>query len=187
MKKLNNYLFKKRAQKYLSTTERERRFVNYKKAKTIFLLFESDSSEKNPQVRKMIYNLQQDGKKVVAWGFVDKKEVASTILPDFRIIHHKETDFFQKPLISNLNALQDMEFDLMIDLSLTQILPLEYLAMYAKASCKTGLRKTELPIYDFILDLDNLHPTEDSTENPVDEMYLFDQIIFYLKSIQTND
>jgi len=187
MKKLNNYLFKKRAQKYLSTTERERRFVNYNKAKTVLLLFESDSSEKNPLVRRMIYNLQRDGKKVVSWGFVNKKEMTSTILADFRILHIKEIDFFQKPSISNINALQDMEFDLMIDLSLTQVLPLEYLAMYAKASCKTGLRKTELPIYDFVLDFDNLQPSEDPTENPVDEMYLFDQIIFYLKSIQTND
>lgn len=186
-KKLNNYFFKKLAQKYLSITSRERRYVSYNKAKTILLLFESDYLEKNPHVRKMISTLQQDGKKVVAWGFVNKKDIASAILPDFRILNHKQTTFFHKPTISCVKELQDMKFDLMIDLSLTQFLPLDYLAMYANASFKTGVKKTELPIYDFILDLENFQTTSESSENPVDEMFLFDQIIFYLKSIQTND
>src|ERR1035437_4943528 len=100
MKKLNNYLFKLRAMKFLNTSVRERRFVSYDKAKTVLILFESDFSEKNLVIRKLISSLQQDGKKVSAWGFVDKKEVTTAILPDFRILHNKQTDFFQKPAIS---------------------------------------------------------------------------------------
>jgi len=186
-KKLNNKLFQKRAQKYLCTSEREHRFVSYDKAKTVLLLFESDYSEKNPVVRKIIYNLQQDGKKVVAWGFVNKKEVMSSILLDFRIINLKQIDFFQKPITSFVNELKNMEFDLLIDLSLKPLLPIEYLAVYTNASCKTGLRKNELPVYDFMLDLENIQASEDPAENPIDEMCLFNQIIFYLKNIQTND
>ena len=190
-KKLINFLFQYRAKKYLSETPRERRFVSYEKAKTILLLFESEFTEKNPNIRKMIYQMQQDGKKVSAWGFIDKKEVATSILPDFRILHHKQTDFFQKPLISYINELEDLEFDLLIDLSVHEILPLQYIAMYAKASCKTGIRKNDLQIYDFVLDVDVLPTTPpegaEPEENPIDENYLFEQIIFYLKSIQTND
>ena len=189
-KKLNNYLFKKRAQKYLSLTPREHHFVNYKKAKTILLLFESDYSEKNLSVRRIINQMRLDGKKVSAWGFIDKKEVDTAILPDFRILHHKQTDFFHKPLISYLNELQYNEFDLLIDLSVTPIIPLEYLALYALASFKTGIRKTEVPMYDFVLDVKNLQTeteSEEQFENPVDETYLYNQIIFYLKSIQTTD
>ena len=192
-KKLNTLLFKSRGLKYLSETARERRFVSYDKAKTILILFESEFSEKNPNIRKMIYSLQQDGKKVSAWGFIDKKEVMTSILPDFRILHHKQTDFFQKPVFLYLNELENQEFDLMIDLTLKPILPLEYVAMYANVFCKTGVRKTELPIYDFVLDLDSMattsevSETNEISERPLDEMYLFDQIIFYLKSIQTKD
>lgn len=189
-KKLNNYLFKKRAQKYLSLTPREHHFVNYKKAKTILLLFESDYSEKNLSVRRIINQMRLDGKKVSAWGFIDKKEVDTAILPDFRILHHKQTDFFHKPLISYINELQYNEFDLLIDLSVTPIIPLEYLALYALASFKTGIRKTEVPMYDFVLDVKNLQTeteSEEQFENPVDETYLYNQIIFYLKSIQTTD
>jgi len=187
MKKLNNYLFQKRAQKYLSTTDRERRFVSYNQAKTVLLLFESEFSEKNPIIRKMIFSLQQDGKKVCAWGFIDKKEVATSILPDFRILHHKQTDFFEKPLESYINELESKEYDLLIDLSLRPILTLQYIALYANAAFKTGIHNTDLPIYDFIVDVNNIEVTHETEESPVDELYLFNQIIFYLKSIQSND
>jgi hypothetical protein len=189
-KKFIDFLFRFRAKKYLNETPRERRFVSYRKARTILLLFESEFTEKNPNIRKMIFNMQQDGKKVSAWGFIDKKEVATSILPDFRILHHKETDFFQKPIISYINELDELEFDLLIDLTVHNVLPLQYIAMYAKASCKTGIRKNDLPIYDFVLDVDVLPTPQEGVEpeeDPIDENYLFDKIIFYLKSIQTND
>ena len=80
-----------------------------------------------------------------------------------------------------------MQFDLLIDLSLQLQLPLEYLAMYANAYCKTGLKKTDLPIYDFMLDMESLKSTIEEDENPIDEIYLYKQIIFYLKRIQTTD
>ncbi|MDP4239861.1 MAG: hypothetical protein Q8904_10385 [Bacteroidota bacterium] len=190
LKKINTYLFNKRARNYLSSTPREHRFVNYEKAKTVLLLFESDASEQNPKVRSIINQLQQDGKKVTAWGFVDKKEIETAIYPDFRILHHKQTDFFHRPLESYKTELQYAAFDLLIDLTVKPVVPLLYLAMYAVASFKTGLRKTEIPLYDFVLDMESKPVQPDSSdplENPVDETYLYNQIIFYLKNIQTTD
>ena len=189
-KKVDNYLFRKRAQKYMLETVRNRRFVTYEKAKSVLLLFESDFSEKNVNIRKMIFQMQQDGKKVSAWGFIDKKEVATAILPDFRILHHKQTDFFQKPLISYVNELEAQEFDMLIDLSIKQLLPLQYIVLYAQASFKIGIHKSNILLYDFLLDVESLTVPIEGTEfmeTPVDENYLYDQIIFYLKSIQTTD
>lgn len=189
-KKLNNYLFQKRAKKIIGASERERRFVNYNNAKTVLLLFESDFSEKNPEIRKIIYKLQQDGKKVSAWGFIDKKTVMTSILPDFRILNYKETNLFHVPENSFLSELEEQKFDLLIDLTLKPFLPLQYVALYANASCKTGTRNTELKLYDFVLDIEKLmnHKNDtDANEFQPDEAYLFQQIIFYLKSIQTKD
>lgn len=191
--KLRNFLYRMRAQKYLSETLRDRRFVSYDKAKSIILLFESEFNEKNPTIRRMIHQMQNDGKRVSAWGFIDKKEVMTSILPDFRILHHKQTDFFQRPTFSFLNELENQEFDLLIDLSIHPQLPLQYIAIYAKASCKVGIHKSDLKIYDFLIDVDNLtnqpetDEPEELVESVVDEIYLYNQIIFYLKSIQTTD
>jgi hypothetical protein len=187
---LNSYLFNKRAREYIKLTPREHRFVNYRKAKTILLLFESDYTEKNQYIHRIISQMQQDGKKVTAWGFIDKKEIVTAIYPDFRILHHKQTDFFHRPLESFINELQYSEFDLLIDLSTRPIIPLQYLALYAIASFKTGLRKTDLPIYDFVLDIGKMPVETESTElseSTAEETYLYNQIIFYLKSIQTTD
>jgi hypothetical protein len=193
LEKLRNFLFKLRAQKYLSQNLREHRFVSYEKAKSVLLLFESEFNEKNPYIRKMIAQLQQDGKRVSAWGFIDKKEIMTSILPDFRILHHKQTDFFSKPSISFINELDNQEFDLLIDLTINKQLPLQYIAVYAKASCKIGIHKSDLSIYDFVIDVESLtnqseiSETEELIENLVDNVYLYNQIIFYLKSIQTTD
>ena len=189
-KKLNNFIFQHRAKTFINTSERERRFVNYDNAKSILILFESDFSEKNPELRKIVYKLQQDGKKVSCWGYVEKKEVVTSILPDFRILHHKDANFFQVPAISFINELEHQNFDILIDLTLRPILPLQYIAMYANAACKTGVKKFDLPLYDFVLDVESLMNRTEETETSEiqpDATYLFEQIIFYLKSIQTND
>jgi len=186
-KKINSNIFRKQALKHLSTTSREHRFVNYDKAKTVFLLFESDSVEKNLLVRDIILSLQKDGKKVVAWGFVAKKNTATPVLPDFRILNQKQTDFFQKPYPAIILELQKMKFDLLIDLSLNTVTALQYFALYANAFCKTGIKKSDLPIYDFLLDMDHIEPSTEPSEKAIDELYLYNKIIFYLKSIQTND
>jgi hypothetical protein len=136
---INNYLFVRQAKQYISETERERRFVSYDKAKSVLILFESDFTEKNPAIRRMIAQLQQDGKKVSAWGFIDKKEIMTSILPDFRILHHKQTDFFQKPVISYINELEVLEFDLLLDLTIQPILPLQYFALYSKCITKSEI------------------------------------------------
>jgi hypothetical protein len=187
---LNNYLFNIRAQKYLSETPREHRFVNYDKAKTILILFESDYAEKNQAIHTIIDQMRKDGKKVTAWGFVNKKEIETAIFPDFRILHHKQTDFFHKPLDSYINELKFVEYDLLIDLSVNPIIPLEYLVLYANASFKTGTRRTKIPVYDFVLDVDKVPVPAESSEtgqSQVDETYLYNQIFFYLKNIQTTD
>jgi hypothetical protein len=187
---INNYLFNKRAQKYLDETPREHRFVNYDKAKTILILFESDYAEKNQAIHKIIEQMRKDGKKVTAWGFLNKKEIETAIFPDFRILHHKQTDSFHKPLDSYINELKFVEYDLLIDLSVNSVIPLEYLVLYANASFKTGTRKTIIAVYDFVLDVDKVPASGESSETvqtQVDETYLYNQIIFYLKSIQTTD
>ena len=191
--KLNTYLFNKRADLYLSTLVRDRRFVTYDKAKTVLILFESDVIEKNPAIRKIISSLQDDGKKVSAWGYIDKKVINTAIFPDFRILNNDQTDFFRKPVISYINELENHEYDLLIDLTLKPLIPMQYIAMYSKAVFKTGIHKSDLNIYDFVMDVESLMTPVEKTENDepaetlVDETYVYDQIIFYLKSIQSKD
>lgn len=188
--KINKKVYKKRVAAHNKITARQGRFVNYNSAKSVILLFESDFSEKNPGIRKIIYKLQQDGKKVSAWGFVDKKMITSSRIPDFKILNNKDTNLFRVPRSNFISEIENQNVDLLIDLTLKPIIPIHYLALHANASCKAGMKKATVDFYDFVIDLQNykkFSEKQDACEYEQDQNYLFEQIIFYLKSIQTND
>jgi hypothetical protein len=185
--KIIGFIFSKRLKNQLKKQQRQQRFVNYANAHSIFLLFESDYAEKNVEVRRIIQKLTADGKKVTAWGYTDKKLTSTPILPDFRIINKKEIDFSQRPHESVLNELAENKFDLMIDLTEKEIFPLQYIALYVTADFKTGIKRNHSKIYDFMMDMNGI--ANQSEENLVDinATFIYNQIIFYLKSIQTSD
>lgn len=185
--KIIGFIFKDRLKNHLKKQQRQQRFVNYNNAQSIFLLFESDFAEKNVEVRRIIQKLTADGKKVTAWGYTDKKLTSTPILPDFRIINKKEIDFSQRPHESVLSELAENKFDVMIDLTEKEIFPLQYIALYVTADFKTGIKRNHSKIYDFMMDMNGI--ANQSEENLVDinATFIYNQIIFYLKSIQTSD
>jgi hypothetical protein len=69
----------------------------------------------------------------------------------------------------------------LLDLSLNENIPLQYIALYSNALLKIGVRKTSFPLYDFILDIDSIVANLKTDHLPIDLLYIFNQIIFYLK------
>lgn len=203
MKRLNQYIFKRKKAKYLQQTTRERKWVDYNKAKTILLLFESDYIEKNRFIRKIINQLTSDGKKVSAWGFLDKKMTSTAILPTFRILDRSTIDWFERPKAPFLRELSENEYDMLIDLTLQDILPLQYVCLYANAAFKIGINGRMDNIFDFRIIIPKPEPdelmSEHDQENQIefkdlnetlfhtDQQFLFEQIIHYLKSIRSKD
>jgi hypothetical protein len=185
--KLSYYVFQKRAQKYLRTIDRDISFVNYSQAKTILLVFESHYSEKNTETKRIIESLTADGKKVVAIGYVDKKNSISATYPEFRILYKKDIGLFERPAKQILCELVNNEYDLLIDITNNRILPLEYIVLHANAKCKTGMQKSNLNLYDFAVDIENHLKENDIQVDDLKFSFLYDQILFYLKSIQSKD
>ncbi len=187
LSKISNSLFETRAQALQKAKTRKHHFVSYDKAKTVFILFECNLSEVNPLIIEIIKLLQADGKKVTALGYIHKKEPVTLVLPGLRIINAKDVDVFGKPKQAHLHELETIQFDLFLDFSLHSVLPLRYMALYVNAHFNAGTRVERTSLYDFILDIDQLMSTMDQEESTIDEKYLFDQIVFYLKRIQTKD
>lgn len=185
--KIIGFIFKDRLKNHLKKLQRQRRFVNYINAQSIFLLFESDFAEKNVEVRRIIQKLTANGKKVISWGYIDKKQITTPILPDFRILNKKDIDFSQKPNESILSELAENKFDLLIDLTEKEIIPLQYIALYAIADFKTGIKRNNSKIYDFMMDMDGISNQSEENLVEINATFIYNQIIFYLKSIQTSD
>lgn len=202
MKKLKQYIFERKVNRHLTDSQREKRWIDYKNAKNILLLFESDFVEKNRFIRKAIETLTSEGKKVSAWGFLDTKKSVTAILPSFKVLDRETINWYGQPKEPFLRELAETEFDLLIDLTLCDILPLMYVGLYANAASKVGMSRTMDNIYDFkiiVPEPEEIELNNDTKKKPVefrnlnemlfhtDQQYLFDQIIFYLKRIQSRD
>ena len=149
-------------------------FPSYANIKKVFILFESDVLERNSQIKQLVRELQADGKTVTAWGFVDKKDVSSAILRDYRILGTRDVNLLGKPKDYELQDLSNEHFDLLISLNVNNIMPLRYLNLYANADFRVGMVTDEPYENNFMV------AVPDDQKNLV---YLFDQIMIYIRKI----
>ena len=152
---------------------REAIFPDFKNVRSVLVLFESELLEQNAFVYAIAQKLIDEDKDVVSWGYCDKKEIQSPILPHLRVLGRRDFTLFGAPKEEVLHDLQKRHFDLLIDLTQHPCLALRYLAMYARADFKTGLN-LGTGIHDLLL----------STEPQETPDFLFEQIVKYLKMIQ---
>ncbi len=152
-------------------------FPDFEQVKNILILFQSDENEENKLIRNMVASLKEMGKKTVAWGYVDKKEIKTPIMPDFRLFANKDISFFGVPSLELKNEFLVGKYDITILLTTSDIVPLDYFFALSKSPFKASKTKTVKGISDFMIELD---PKQD-------EQFLFDQILFYLQSIQAKN
>ena len=149
-------------------------FPSYAKIKKIIILFESDLLERNTQVKQLIRELQNEGKTVTAWGFVEKKHITSGILRDYRILGLNDVNFLGKPKDYEIKDISNEHFDLLISLNVNNLMALRYLSMYADADFRVGPVTDEPYENNFMVAL---------PEDRKDMVYLFDQLMLYLRQI----
>ena len=155
--------------------ERNPRFPHLDQPLKIMLIYESDVLERNDGIKSLRQDLLRRQMDVTMWGFVEKKEITTLILPQSRILGLKDYNLFGKPRDYVLTDLQAEHYDLLIDLSTRPLLPLRYIAMYADADFKVGLNLGE-GIHDMLIGLENAEVNE-----------LYNQVMNYLTMIKSND
>lgn len=194
MKKLNRYIYKRKVAKLLQNPIREKRFIDYTRAKSILLLFESDSREENRYIHKLIEELVSDGKKVNAIGFLDIKQIKTTNLPNFNILDRQNINFVKQPKEIFLQHLMRTEYDILIDLTTNEVLPLQYICLYAKAFVKVGTNSAMENVLDLVITVNHQREIENnnnqvkkSEDKTFDEkqQYLCEKILFYLNKIKS--
>ena len=152
---------------------RTKAFPQMEKVQRVLLLFESDLTEKNLQIKQLQKELSQQGREVCAWGYADKKEGLSP----WRILTRRDINLLGRPKSEARTSLTRQHFDLVIDLSMHDVLPLRYLLLEADGDFKAGRQTAEPYLTDLMIAL----------PEGKDQVYLFDQIMYYLQNIQSND
>lgn len=187
LQKIKNKIFLKCCKNEADLQSGAKSFVNYQKAKNILILFESDVDEVNQDIKNIIKGLKNDGKSVQAFGVVDKKISESPELNDFQILNLKSFEWNGKPNSDLIQLIQSKNYDWVLDLSVLPNIKIQYLLLFSKAKFKSGLKKDFSAPLDFLIDFSNIETTLEGEHSTPDINYLYNQIIFYLKKIQTSD
>lgn len=172
---------------YLSNRQEERqpRFPHLDKPLKILIIYESDVLERNDAMKTIRQDLLRRQMDVTMWGFVEKKEITSLILPQSRILGLSSYNFFGKPQDDVLRDFQAEHYDLLIDLTTRPLLSLRYLALYAKADFKVGLNLGE-GLHDMLISLPDFTP-EQGEKAAIEASWLYNEIMKYLTTIKSND
>ena len=165
--------------------ERSARFPHLDQPLKIIILYESDVLERNDNIKTIRQELLRRQMDVTMWGYVEKKEITTLILPQSRILGVNDYNLLGKPRDYVLADLQAEHYDLLIDLTTRPLLPLRYLALFTNADFKVGMNLGE-GIHDMLISLPDFSPEQgDAAE--IEASWLFHQIMEYLTTIKSND
>ena len=178
---------KQRIFNYLQGKQPERagRFPHVDRPLKVLLIYESDVLERNNAIKEIRQDLLRRQMDVTMWGFVEKKEIQSLVLPQSRILGLRDYTWLGKPRDYVLKDLRAEHYDLLMDLTTRHLLPLRYIAMFADADFKVGMSLGE-GIHDMLIAM----PTEINEKGeplPIEAKDLYGQIMNYLTTIKSND
>ena len=165
--------------------EREPRFPHLDQPLKVMLIYESDPLERNDAIKTIRQDLLKRQMDVTMWGYVEKKEITTLILPQSRILGVDDYNLIGKPRDYVLTDLLAEHYDLLIDLTTRPMLPLRYLAMYTDADFKVGMNLGE-GVHDMLISLPDFTP-EQGEEAKIEASWLFSQIMRYVTTIKSND
>lgn len=176
---INSFLFLK----YFNSKQNKgnSNFLNFDKVKKILLLADTVCLNNN-ELNKIVSRYEKEGKQIKTLIYSDKMNFPKEISQKFwnkSIFGRRDTNFFLRPKSHILNEISTQEFDLLIDLSATPSLPTMYIVAVANATCKIGLNKFEIPLYNLVIN-SNLEGKNSHNSNLIT---IFEQIDFYLKKI----
>ena len=176
---LKERIFNRQLRKHAN---RNPRFPHLDQPLKIMLIYESDVLERNDAIKTIRQDLLRRQMDVTMWGFVEKKEIMSLVLPQSRILGLQDYNLFGKPRDYVMNDLKAEHYDLLIDLTTRPLLSLRYLALFTDADFKVGLNLGE-GIHDMLISLPDL----DTEQAKPEATWLFDQIMRYITTIKSND
>lgn len=149
---------------------RDKRFVNWNDVTSVVLLLDAEHIN-HAQLSKLFQKVSD--KKVKIWCMIPKYDPRTGDSENVFFFDKKSISFLEKPNNNIAGRFASESFDVLIDLTRAESLPLKFLATVSNAHCKCGMDK---PFYD-IYDLKMSMPSNSSEEQ------LLDQILFYLKTI----
>lgn len=149
--------------------------VNFDNAKSIGIIFNADHHDTFKASTKFIKFLSEREISVSALGFADSRAVRDYYgdIVGFSFFSKKNTNWYNKPKSQLTDEFIKKKFDILINFSLENYFPIEYIVCSSKAKFKVGRFSPMFKYYDFMIDIGE----ENSLENLIEQIHLYLSII----------
>ena len=134
---------------------RKRGVYNFENARTVGIIVNSDSQKTFEAVREFMKFIKSKNIEVFSIGYVESQEVLDSYSRQIGMDYFtkKECTRMGKPKIQKASEFSEKDFDIMIDLSLSSVVPLKYIATASRAKFKIGRFDEQSNFYDLMIDI----------------------------------
>lgn len=142
-------------QRELKTNKRTKEVCNLDNAQSIGILYDATSEEQLKMVKPFVsyfFNLKKD---VKALGYVNSKQLSFHHTPklQYDFFYQKDLNWFYKPQNYIIDNFVKKEYDILINLCDSSIIPIKYLVASSIAHFKIGIHEENYEIYDLMISL----------------------------------
>ncbi|MBN2523365.1 MAG: hypothetical protein JXB24_08805 [Bacteroidales bacterium] len=150
------YLGRRTINSYLRKNKRQVNVCNINNAKTIGILFNATHQISFDIVKEMVKNIANKKNKIEVLGYVDSKNLIDHYLyrKGFDFFTHKQLNWYYKPVDETVHSFIEKKFDILINLSLDEPYPIQYIVALSKARFKVGKYSLGNEYLDFMIDIE---------------------------------
>ncbi|MBP6230618.1 MAG: hypothetical protein KA397_03045 [Paludibacteraceae bacterium] len=155
---------------------REKKYLSFDEIKSIVFVYYIDDYSKYDTVYQNIKDFTAQGKTVFSILFVKNGVPFEEKRINMRLFSQKDCSWLSVPNNDVMTDLLELSADVLIDLSLTDILPIQYAIANSPIPCKVGRVKDHTYLYDLMLEM---------KDDELTETELLKTITYYLTHIQS--
>jgi len=163
----------------ISGTKRKKHFSNINEVRNIGIVWDASKTDEFPSLSRFFQKMHESKTDVKILGYFSGTNLPNqyTAIRYLSVIKNEELNIFYHPISTESNSFINKEFDVLIDLNFTKLLPLQYISSLSKAGLKVGIFEPEIKNspYDLMMDL----------KKPVNVEDYLNQVMHYLGMINS--
>ena len=157
--------------------KQQRSITTFNRIKTIGILYDATQEATIEEVKQAAIRLTAMGKEIFMLGFVDKKELPTSLEPHTKEDYYcrKDLHWYQLPLKDRISRFANEQFDYLLNVYTADSIPLVGVSALSRAHCRLGtFHRKYTDCYDFMIN-------EHGVKSPVE---LLDAYILYLYKLK---
>ncbi len=168
LKNLKIHLAKKTILKNKSQIKRSAKFINLDEAHSVLVLFELKDEQTFKEVERFAESLRLRGKQVKLWCYYPQNKLPLFFTPtgNQQCLTRKQLKWFPIPNEKAIAGFNEIQPDILIDLSQSDCYPMKYLATISGATLKVGENSDfNQFIFDLLIQKDDHLPLTNFIQN----------------------